>query len=117
MPQIIPIRDLKKTSEISELCRKAKQPIFITKNGYGDMVIMSMETYERTMFANDVYRALEQGEQSIKAGDTMDAFDSLREVKKKACAISCSFPEMHTMTWMILLNISSRSFKAPRALL
>jgi hypothetical protein len=33
MPQIIPIRDLKKTSEISELCRKAKQPIFITKRG------------------------------------------------------------------------------------
>jgi prevent-host-death family protein len=82
MPQIIPIRDLKKTSELSELCRSAKEPVFITKNGYGDMVIMSMETYERTMFTNDIYRKLEQGERSIEMGDTMDAFDSLREVRK-----------------------------------
>ena len=83
MPQIIPIRDLKKTSELSELCRTAKEPVFITKNGYGDMVIMSMETYEHTMFINDVYRKLEQAERSIGEGDTMDAFDSLREVRKK----------------------------------
>lgn len=83
MPQIIPIRDLKKTSELSELCRNTKEPVFITKNGYGDMVIMSMETYERTMFINDLYRKLEQGERSIEAGDTLDAFDSLREIRKK----------------------------------
>ena len=83
MPQIIPIRDLKKTSELSELCRNVKEPVFITKNGYGDMVIMSMETYERTMFTNDIYRKLEQGERSIEAGETMDAFDSLRELRKK----------------------------------
>jgi PHD/YefM family antitoxin component YafN of YafNO toxin-antitoxin module len=84
MPQIIPIRDLKKTSELSALCRKVQEPVFITKNGYGDMVIMSMETYERTMFANDVYRKLEQGERSIEAGNTMDAFDSVREVREKS---------------------------------
>jgi PHD/YefM family antitoxin component YafN of YafNO toxin-antitoxin module len=83
MPQIIPIRDLKKTSELSALCRKVQEPVFITKNGYGDMVIMSMETYERTMFANDVYRKLEQGERSIEADNTMDAFDSVHEVREK----------------------------------
>lgn len=44
MPKIIPIRDLKKTSEISLLCRESDEPIFVTKNGYGDMVIMSMKT-------------------------------------------------------------------------
>lgn len=49
MPQIIPIRDLKKTSEVSQMCKEAKEPIFITKNGYGDMVIMSMEMYEHRM--------------------------------------------------------------------
>ena len=37
MPQIIPIKDLKNTSEISEMCHKAEEPIYITKNGYGDM--------------------------------------------------------------------------------
>ena len=42
---IKPIKDLRNTAEISEACHDAKEPIFITKNGYGDMVIMSMETY------------------------------------------------------------------------
>ena len=37
MPQIIPIKDLKKTSEISEMCHNTNEPVFITKNGYGDM--------------------------------------------------------------------------------
>lgn len=83
MPQIIPIRDLKNTSALSELCRNTNEPVFITKNGYGDMVIMSMETYERTMFANDIYRKLEQGEQSIKAGKTLDAFESLSKIREE----------------------------------
>lgn len=45
MPQIIPIKELKNTSEISEMCHRTEEPIYITKNGYGDMVIMSMENY------------------------------------------------------------------------
>jgi PHD/YefM family antitoxin component YafN of YafNO toxin-antitoxin module len=55
MPQIIPIKDLKKTSEISEMCHNTNEPVFITKNGYGDMVIMSMEVYEETMKKLDIY--------------------------------------------------------------
>ena len=47
MTKIIPIRDLKSTSEISDLCHKEKAPIFVTKNGYGDLVIMSYEVYEK----------------------------------------------------------------------
>ena len=47
MPPIIPIKDLKNTSKISELCHKIDDPIYITKNGYGDMVIMSVESYEQ----------------------------------------------------------------------
>lgn len=47
MPKIIPIKELKNTSEISEMCHKTDEPVFITKNGYGDMVIMSIETYEQ----------------------------------------------------------------------
>ena len=46
MPRIIPIKDLKDTSGVSELCHSMKEPIYITKNGYGDMVIMSMELFE-----------------------------------------------------------------------
>ena len=83
MPQIIPIRDLKKTSALSELCRNAKEPVFVTKNGYGDMVIMSMETYERTMFLNDICRKLDEGERSILAGNVVDAFDSIKATREK----------------------------------
>ena len=83
MPQIIPIRDLKKTSELSEMCRQSKEPVFITKNGYGDMVIMSMETYEKTMLLNDLYHKIEEGEASIRSGDVMDGFESLKAIREK----------------------------------
>ncbi|MCW3489429.1 type II toxin-antitoxin system Phd/YefM family antitoxin [Dethiobacter alkaliphilus] len=83
MPRIIPIRDLKKTSELSELCREAKEPVFITKNGYGDMVIMSMETYEKTMLMNDIYKKLDGAEQSIAKGEVVDGFESIRKIREK----------------------------------
>ncbi len=44
--QIIPINQLKDTAKISAICNESNEPVFITKNGYGDMVIMSMKTYE-----------------------------------------------------------------------
>ena len=68
MPQIIPIKGLKNTSEISDLCHKSDEPIYITKNGYGDMVIMSMEVYESTMRQIAMYRAMELSEKQIEAG-------------------------------------------------
>ncbi len=83
MPKIIPIRDLKKTSELSEMCQKEKEPVFITKNGYGNMVIMSMETYEKTILMNDIYRKIDRAEQSICEGEVIDGFESLRETKEK----------------------------------
>lgn len=45
MPQIIPIKDLKNTSAISKMCHSADEPIYVTKNGYGDMVIMKQTKY------------------------------------------------------------------------
>jgi len=47
MPQIRPITDLRNTNEISEFCHSKNEPVFITKNGYGDLVLMSIEVYER----------------------------------------------------------------------
>ena len=49
MPKIITIKELKNTSDISEMCHRTDEPIYVTKNGYGDMVIMSMESYESQM--------------------------------------------------------------------
>ena len=83
MPQIIPIRDLKNTSEISALCRASAEPIFITKNGYGDMVIMSMETYEKYLYLQDVYTKLDTAEKDIAEGRTRDARESLRTLRQK----------------------------------
>ena len=83
MPQIIPIRDLKNTSEISELCRTTGEPIFVTKNGYGDMVVMSMETYEKQMRLLDIYSKLATAEEQIKTGRTMSAEASMQDLRGK----------------------------------
>ena len=83
MPQIIPIKDLKNTAEISEMCHTAKEPIYITKNGYGDMVIMSVEMYESTMKRLNMYYALELSEQQIVAEKTKDARQSLGKLREK----------------------------------
>ena len=74
MPQIIPIKDLKNTSEISDMCHKAAEPIYVTKNGYGDMVIMSMETYESTMRQIAMYRDIEISEKQIHQFSLFDGF-------------------------------------------
>ena len=83
MPQIIPIKDLKKTSEISEMCHTTNEPVFITKNGYGDMVIMSMEAYEETMNKLDIYRNIEISEEQVKNGQVKDALFSLENMRAK----------------------------------
>lgn len=81
MPQIRPIKDLRNTTEISEVCHASDEPVFITKNGYGDLVIMSMKTYEQKMGMLEIYRKLDEAEEDIAAGRVMDArtvFDELR---------------------------------------
>ena len=83
MPQIIPIKDLKNTSEISDMCHKADGPINITKNGYGDMVIMSMEIYENTMRQLSMYRDIEISEKQLETGQTKDARTALAEMRAK----------------------------------
>ena len=83
MPQIIPIKDLKNTSEISDMYHKADGPIYITKNGYGDMVIMSMEIYENTMRQLSMYRDIEISEKQLETGQTKDARTALAEMRAK----------------------------------
>ena len=83
MPQIIPIRDLKNTSEISQKCHESKEPIFVTKNGYGDMVIMSMEVYNEKMFMLDVYDKLRAAEEQLKEGKVLDGEASLKSIREK----------------------------------
>lgn len=83
MPQIMPIKDLKNTSSISELCHKVNEPIYITKNGYGDMVLMSIELFEATQKKWSMYSDIELSERQIKEGKTKDARKALSDVKDK----------------------------------
>ena len=83
MPRIIPIRDLKDTAAISQMCSESTEPVYITKNGYGEMVIMSMKAYEEKLAVLDVYSKLAEAEEEIRAGKTVDAHFSLKELRAK----------------------------------
>ena len=83
MPQIIPIKDLKNTSDISDMCHKTEEPIYVTKNGYGDMVVMSMETYEATIRRDQIYKELEISEKQVAEGKTRPAKEALADLRVK----------------------------------
>ncbi|MCL2083108.1 MAG: type II toxin-antitoxin system Phd/YefM family antitoxin [Oscillospiraceae bacterium] len=83
MPHIIPIKDLKNTGAISQLCKESNEPIYITKNGYGDMVIMSMQMYEENLFMQGVYNKLAESEADVTAGRVKNAKESLKNIREK----------------------------------
>lgn len=83
MPRIIPIRDLKNTAAISQMCSESSDPVYITKNGYGDMVIMSMKAYEEKMAMLDVYAKLAEAEEELSQGKTVDARAALKGLRAK----------------------------------
>ena len=62
MPNIRPISDLRNNAnDISEICNQTREPVFITKNGVGDMVVMSLETYERQQALINLYAKTGRG--------------------------------------------------------
>ena len=83
MPHIIPIRDLKDTAAISQMCNESNEPIYITKNGYGDMVIMSMKAYEEKMYLLDVYAKLADAEEEVRTGQVTEARQALKSLRAK----------------------------------
>ncbi|MDR1069705.1 MAG: type II toxin-antitoxin system Phd/YefM family antitoxin [Gracilibacteraceae bacterium] len=84
MPQIKPITDLRNTNEISELCHAKKEPIFITKNGYGDLVIMSIETFDSMMEDRELDAAIAEAETEYTSGGHFtDAREALAGLKRK----------------------------------
>ena len=79
MPTIMPIRDLRNTSEISELAHKQQEPIFITKNGYSDLVVMSAELYERFAQINKIDQAIFEAEKEVEEGAEPIAMNAAME--------------------------------------
>ncbi|QGP92812.1 Antitoxin Phd_YefM, type II toxin-antitoxin system [Neomoorella glycerini] len=69
MPTIRPISDLRnKFHEIAEICHTEDEPVFITRNGEGDLVVMSLAHYERREALLDLYRKLAEAEATAAAG-------------------------------------------------
>jgi len=84
MPQIRPITDLRNTNEISDICHAKKEPVFITKNGYGDLVIMSIETYEAMLEELEVNAAIAEAEaEHVPDRQLLDARKVLSTLRKK----------------------------------
>lgn len=81
--QIRPITDLRNTTEISDICNKTSEPIFITKNGYGDLVVMSLAAYERDIAAAKLYRELSDGLRQARDGELLDGDEVLAKLRVK----------------------------------
>ena len=79
MPTIMPIRDLRNTSEISELAHRKQEPIFITKNGYSDLVVMRSEYYERFAQINKIDQAIFDAETEVENGAEPISLDNAME--------------------------------------
>ena len=84
MPTIMPIRDLRKTSEISELAHRNQEPIFITKNGYSDLVVMSSELYEKFARINRIDQAIFEAEEEFEKGaEAIPVDEAMNRLNKK----------------------------------
>ena len=84
MPQIRPITELRNTNEISDLCHTRKEPVFITKNGYGDLVIMSMETYDAMLETSSIDAAISQSDAELaQNGQLYNAREALSALRRQ----------------------------------
>ena len=84
MAQIVPIRDLRKTAEISELCHSTNEPVYVTKNGYGDLVVMSMEAYEERFARADIVAKVREAEAEVENGaPLLDGREALARLRAK----------------------------------
>lgn len=79
MPVIMPIKDLRNTSEISDMAHKTQEPIFITKNGYSDLVVMSSELYDKFAKINRIDQVIFESEKEMEEGGSSIELDEAFE--------------------------------------
>ena len=83
MAAIRPSADLRnKYNEISQFCRDSKEPVFITKNGHGDLAVMSMELYRRLTGRAELHKLIDEGLDDIKNGRVEPLEDVMRELRQ-----------------------------------
>jgi len=84
MPTIRPSADLRNNyNEISELCHEYLEPVFITKNGTGDLAVMSIETYELLAGKIELYNLIEQGIDQVKNGKIKPMKNTIKSIREK----------------------------------
>jgi prevent-host-death family protein len=84
MKTIRPVSDLRNNfADISKTVHQTRQPVFLTKNGYGDMVVMSMEAFEDMQFESEIYCKLQDAEkQADLTGNRFSSKEVLKELQK-----------------------------------
>jgi prevent-host-death family protein len=84
MPDIRPSSDLRnKYNEISRICHDYNEPVYITKNGKGDLAVMSIETFEHLVGKFELHKLIEEGIDAMKKGDVKPFSRTLADVKKE----------------------------------
>jgi prevent-host-death family protein len=83
MPVIRPSSDLRNNyNEISKFCHEYSEPVYITKNGQGDLAVMSIETYERLVGRFELYKLLDEGLEAIKTKKVRNFREALKDIQK-----------------------------------
>jgi len=84
MPAIRPSADLRnKYNEISELCHEYSEPVFITKNGTGDLAVMSIEAYEVLTGKLELYKLIDEGLAQVKEGRVKPMKETIKSIREK----------------------------------
>lgn len=84
MNTIRPVSDLRNNfAEISKTVHETAQPVFLTKNGYGDMVVLSMEAFENLQFESEIYFKLQEAEREAEqTGKRYSSKEALKAMKE-----------------------------------
>ncbi len=76
--EIRPVSDLRNNfTEISKTVHESKAPVFLTKNGYGDMVVMSLESYTKLVYDNELYIKLKEAALESKSTNVRYTHDEV----------------------------------------
>lgn len=81
--QIIPMRDLKNTVEVERRCAEENGPVFVTKNGYGRLVVIDIDYYEKTMRKMDEATTILDGLKDVKSGNTVEGDTAISKIRSK----------------------------------
>ena len=81
--KIIPMRDLKNTVKVERLCAEENGPVFVTKNGYGRLVVMDIDYYEKTMSKMDESKTILAGLKDVKSEDIVEGDVAISNIRNK----------------------------------